>query len=120
MRSTGTDLRQIHTSYVYDALGRLVEETAAGNVGATVESRTTTYQYDAVGNLVAQIDPLGRKSTSQYDRLDRLVKWTDPDPDGPGGAGSGDELPVRRRRKPGRPDQRRGRDPALRVRRPRP
>jgi RHS repeat-associated protein len=48
------------------------------------QTRQTRFQYDAVGNQTAVIDPLGRLSSSQYDRLDRVVKTTAPDSDGAG------------------------------------
>ena len=44
----------------------------------------TVFEYDAVGNLVSVLDAEDQTTTSEYDRLGRLVKETLPDPDGPG------------------------------------
>ena len=78
------DPRQIVTNYRYDALGQLVEQTDQGLVGGVTEKRTTRFQYDAIGQQIATIDSLLRVSRSEFDRLGRLVKSTDPDPDGTG------------------------------------
>lgn len=80
----GVDPRQIVALYRYDALGQLIEQTDQGLVNGQPETRTARFQYDAAGNQTAAIDPLHRMSRSEYDRLDRLVKSTDPDPDGSG------------------------------------
>ena len=79
----GIDPRQVKTEYAYDALGRRTRTTESGLVNGATESRATHFQYDAVGNLVAEFDPLFRVWRNEYDRLDRLAKSLDPDPDGP-------------------------------------
>ncbi|WP_428304807.1 RHS repeat-associated core domain-containing protein [Lacipirellula sp.] len=78
----GVDPRQVATVYAYDSLGRLVAETEQGQVGGSTEKRTRRFQYDAIGNQVAHIDPMSRLTRSEYDRLGRLTKTIDPDPDG--------------------------------------
>ena len=40
--------------------------------------RQVKFTYDAVGNTKSVEDQLGRKTTNQYDALDRLTKTTDP------------------------------------------
>lgn len=79
-----TDQRQVATLNLYDSLGQLVERTEQGLVNGVTEKRITRFEYDAAGNEIATIDPLLRLSRSEYDRLGRLVKSTDPDPDGAG------------------------------------
>ncbi len=83
-RNPGVDPRAIKTINRYDAVGQLVEQTEQGLFDSSLSQRTTRFQYDAVGNQVAAIDPMARRSRSEFDRLDRLVRTTDPDPDGAG------------------------------------
>ena len=83
-QNPGVDPRQIAALYAYDALGRVTSQTEQGLVDGSTQKRTTRYQYDAVGNQTAVIDPMLRMSRSEYDRLDRLVKSIDADPDGSG------------------------------------
>jgi RHS repeat-associated protein len=40
-------------------------------------NQTTTYSYDAVGNLIQETDPLGKSTTYAYDSLNRLKHVTD-------------------------------------------
>ena len=63
--------------FTYDALHR---QTSTAQEGVLQQAT----EYDAVGNVVASSDGLGRTTTFQYDRLDRLTTTTDPDPDGAG------------------------------------
>jgi len=62
----------------FDTLGRLreVREAAAqarnASTGAYLHPATLTYAYDDVGNLSQVDDALGRRTTYQYDALDRL------------------------------------------------
>jgi RHS repeat-associated protein len=41
-----------------------------------------TRTYDAVGNLISEIDPLGRKTSFEYDLLNRPIALIEADPDG--------------------------------------
>jgi RHS repeat-associated protein len=55
-------------THSFDVLDRLqVEQRALQQVGAA-------FQYDRNGNLTALIDELGRTTTRQYDRFDRVVR----------------------------------------------
>ncbi len=65
----------------FDNLGREISVTV--DVGGDLEA-STHFEYDAVGNLIRSIDPLGNTSTSTFDRLDRVISSTAPDPDGSG------------------------------------
>ncbi|MCE9553836.1 MAG: hypothetical protein K8T91_10750 [Planctomycetes bacterium] len=47
------------------------------------EPPTTTFRYDATGQLRQTVDPLGRTTTQDFDKIGRLIHVTDPDPDGP-------------------------------------
>jgi YD repeat-containing protein len=101
------------TTYVYDAVNRIIRETTAGSS----QTRVTRFQYDAAGNLLSVVDPSGRISRSEYDRLGRLVKSIAPRSRRPRAATSGsDQLRLRRRRQSPLPDQRRSRDHKLRLR----
>jgi YD repeat-containing protein len=53
------------------------------NYGAQLTTNVE-YEYDAFRNLNATLDELDRRTDFVYDKLDRLIKRTDPDPDGPG------------------------------------
>ncbi|MFW5472713.1 LamG-like jellyroll fold domain-containing protein [Knoellia sp. CPCC 206450] len=69
------------TTSVFDRVGRVVEAaqpayTAPGS--STAVTPKATYTYDQAGNLVKSTDPLGRESTSEYDRLGRVLKRTEP------------------------------------------
>ncbi|MCC7084413.1 MAG: RHS repeat protein, partial [Pirellulales bacterium] len=55
------------TSWVYDGLGRTLEENNELN-------GTRYYQYDAVGNVTRTIDRDGRITRYQYDHLNRQTK----------------------------------------------
>jgi RHS repeat-associated protein len=75
------------TQYVYDAVGRKVCEASPAATSADIhcpapgDSRvygTTTYEYDANGNQISVTDPLGHKSTTAYDVLNRQTEQTDP------------------------------------------
>ncbi len=74
-----TDLRTPVTTYAYDARNQRIAETRGGE-GATA---TTHFIRDAAGRVVAVVDPLGRRTSYQFDALDRLVSVEPPDPDGP-------------------------------------
>lgn len=60
----------IHTSYGYNAQGKLTEYTdALGN--------TTTAEYDAAGNLIKTTDAEGFTTFFSYDSRNRLIEQTD-------------------------------------------
>lgn len=93
----------------YDALGRvsaLIEAYVDGvaGTGEVATDRIMTFQYDAVGNLVAQTDPLGRVTVTEYDALNRPVLVVENCTDGAGqpraqgcatGHGAGNDENVR-------------------------
>jgi len=69
-RLTLTEPNTNVTSYVYDALNRLVSQTnAAGDL--------TAYTYDRVGNVTTTTDPNGNIITNTYDALDRVTRIDD-------------------------------------------
>jgi len=61
-----TDAKGQVTSFSYDSLGRLVQETDP-------LGRKIIYQYDAKGNLIARTDSKGNTITYSYDALGRLT-----------------------------------------------
>ncbi|ROH83782.1 RHS repeat protein, partial [Pseudomethylobacillus aquaticus] len=70
-RQTATTLANgLVTTRTYDAVGRLVSVSEAN--GATVLG-TTSYVYDAVGNLRQETNPLGHKTFHLYDNAGRKV-----------------------------------------------
>jgi RHS repeat-associated protein len=81
------DAKSLVTDRVFDALNRTTSvsspPTVTGGVRAIVQTA-----YDGVGNVTSIIqsteagEPLA--TINQYDRLDRLISTTLPDPDGPG------------------------------------
>ncbi len=77
------------TTYDYDALNRLTQVTLPDPDGVGIGQPASVWQYsnyDLVGNLKTQIDPLGRVTTFDYDKLYRRSKVTQPDPTTNGGA----------------------------------
>lgn len=61
-------------THSFDVLDRLqLEQRALQQVGAG-------FQYDRNGNLTKQVDELGRTTTRQYDRFDRVVREQLPTP----------------------------------------
>lgn len=60
------------TYYQYDANGNRVQQTQIATVnGVSGTSITTQYQYDGENRLIATIDPLGRTSSTVYDKAGR-------------------------------------------------
>lgn len=80
-----TDPLLRETRYVYDDdgpdLGRLTAVTTS--VG-TESASTTGYGYDLAGNVASVTNARGFRTTFEYDSMNRLVKTTEADPDGPG------------------------------------
>ena len=80
-RTQVTDERGNVTRFVYDELNRPVLRIDA-------LGHTSGQTYDAVGRVASTFDDVGsdrRVTTYAYDRLDRVVSITQPDPDGPTG-----------------------------------
>src|SRR5688572_22984268 len=50
----------------------------------TVDEATWQFDYDLAGNLIGETDPLNRRTDNVYDKLDRLLSVTLPDPDADG------------------------------------
>lgn len=61
------------TTYDYDAVGRVVAESAPRNQGGG--SRTTRFEYN--GLATTQVDPKGNRTTRMVDALGRLQRVTD-------------------------------------------
>ncbi|MDH5525397.1 MAG: DUF6531 domain-containing protein [Desulfobulbaceae bacterium] len=66
-----TDANGNTTSFSYDALGRLVQESDP-------LGKITSYQYDAKGNLISRTDANGKTISYTYDALSRLLTKTLP------------------------------------------
>ena len=75
-----SDPREITTRYTYDRLGQLRHEYLDDG-GTMARDYETT--YDLVGNVKEERNnTAGTKTVHDYDRLYRLIKTTQPDPDG--------------------------------------
>lgn len=70
-----------------DATKLIDQRMFTRDIPGSFSGATTKFTYDAVGNLVAERNPNGQVTTSEYDNLNRLVKTTAPDPDGILGSG---------------------------------
>ena len=71
------------TTYVYDNLGRKIEEIDPDPAtGASSQSDAncpkTYYAYDLVGNLLSATDPAGHTTSYTYDGLNECMTVTDP------------------------------------------
>jgi len=74
------------TTYEYDDLNRRTKEIYPdidGDPQTTGDRPEMTYTFDAVGNELTMTDALLNVTTYEYDKLYRLIKLTEPDPDGP-------------------------------------
>jgi RHS repeat-associated protein len=67
------------TEYVYDQLGRKIQEILPDpDSGSGPQTRpTTTYAFDAGGNLASKSDPLGNVTRYVYDLRNRMTQVTD-------------------------------------------
>lgn len=65
----------------YDRANRLVETVSGVGAQTYHPNATTRYSYDAAGNLLTERDATGRVTGYAYDRLNRVIKSTLPDPD---------------------------------------
>lgn len=69
------------TDYDYNALGLVTQITLAKD---TPDQAIVQYEYDTAGNQIAIIDENSNRTEFEYDALNRLVRVTESDPDGPG------------------------------------
>jgi RHS repeat-associated protein len=66
------------TSFVYDALGRVVQTTLPDPDGAGPQLAPVSHAtYDALGNVLTTTDALGNVTSFSYDALGRLISETD-------------------------------------------
>jgi RHS repeat-associated protein len=72
------------STFAYDRANRPVETVSGVGAQSYHPNATTRYAYDAVGNLLTERDATGRVTGYEYDRLNRAIKSTLPDPDLPG------------------------------------
>jgi RHS repeat-associated protein len=80
-RTSTTDPLGDTMTSTYNAIGWLMSTTSPrGNVsGSNTASFTTTYAHNNFGQITETVDPLGHKTTSQYDPDQNLIASTDPD-----------------------------------------
>ena len=83
---TATDPNGHTTETEYDTLGRIVRVTAGRG---TPDETTTRYEYfdgpaGLSGNVKAMINGRGNRTEYEYDPMNRVVRVTEPDPDGAG------------------------------------
>ncbi|THA28868.1 DNRLRE domain-containing protein [Streptomyces sp. A1547] len=66
------------TTNTYDAAGRITKAVISGGTGTAVPEATTEYD-PATGKAVKAISPTGGTITKVYDKLGRMVSYTDAD-----------------------------------------
>ncbi|WP_344052539.1 DNRLRE domain-containing protein [Streptomyces thermoalcalitolerans] len=66
------------TTRIYDAAGREIKETVTGGLGQAVPEVTTEYD-PATGEVTKVSSPTGGTITKAYDKLGRLISYTDAD-----------------------------------------
>ncbi|WP_435851509.1 DNRLRE domain-containing protein [Streptomyces thermolilacinus] len=66
------------TTTTYDNAGRAIKTAVTGGIGQAVPESTTEYD-PATGQAVKTVSPTGGTITKQYDKLGRLVSYTDAD-----------------------------------------
>ncbi|MCP9986074.1 sugar-binding protein [Streptomyces sudanensis] len=66
------------TTTTYDNAGRVVKTAMTGGIGQAVPESTTEYD-PATGQAVKTVSPTGGTITKQFDKLGRLVSYTDAD-----------------------------------------
>ncbi len=64
--------------FAYDAAGRVIERTSYRTTGGALKGETTRFTYDPAGRLLAQTDPLGGVSRSEYDAMGLVSASVDP------------------------------------------
>jgi len=72
------DEASIVTTFEFDDIDRLIKQVDDAGVQTYNINATSRFVYDAVGNVIQEIDPTGRVTTREYDRLNRVVKSTSP------------------------------------------
>jgi YD repeat-containing protein len=66
-------------AYSYDAAGNLSSESVPLYYnGSTLVSATTTYSYDGLNQLIQETDPLGHATNYSYDTVGNLIGVTNP------------------------------------------
>jgi RHS repeat-associated protein len=80
-RTSSTDPLGNKTTYTYNAIDWLMSSTSPrGNAsGANPASFTTTYAHNQFGQVTETVDPLGHKTTNEYDPNQNLIVSTDAD-----------------------------------------
>ena len=80
-RTSSTDPLGDKTTSAYNAIDWLMSTTSPrGNVGgANSAGFTTTYAHNAFGQVTETVDPLGHKTTNEYDPDQNLIASTDAD-----------------------------------------
>ncbi|MBB5773445.1 RHS repeat-associated core domain-containing protein [Nonomuraea jabiensis] len=86
-----TDSNGFHYGYTYDEQGRAIRGAGSGgfldvtlsyaaDATTVTDSRghATTYHFNELRQVVAEVDSLGRRRVSEWDRDDRLLSRTDP------------------------------------------
>ncbi|MBI3449343.1 MAG: hypothetical protein HY049_10565 [Acidobacteria bacterium] len=78
--STETDARGNRTTYVYDALGRLIriDELEKSDLGSPDETFSTLYGLDNLGRKTRVTDSAGHTTENRYDSRGIRVAWSDP------------------------------------------
>ena len=78
-RTSSTDPLGNTATFTYNTIGWLLSTTSPrGNAaGANAASFTTTYAHNSFGQTTETVDPLGHKTTSQYDSDHKLIASTD-------------------------------------------
>jgi RHS repeat-associated protein len=77
-RTQETDAAGGVTLFAYDGSGRETSRTQRRTVGAALQSFTATRTLDANGRVLAETDPLGGTSRTEYDGLGKPVRTIDP------------------------------------------
>ena len=80
-----TDDLMRETNYEYDSLGRVTKVAGMDpDYEGPLTAPATTFSYDAAGQLVGVTDPRGYTTTYEFDARGLLTVETSPDPDGSG------------------------------------
>ncbi|MFF2305911.1 DNRLRE domain-containing protein [Streptomyces sp. NPDC058128] len=66
------------TTSTYDSAGRLTQTAMTGGVGQAVPETTTQYDL-GTGQAIKTVSPTGGTTSKEYDKLGRLISYTDAD-----------------------------------------